>query len=193
MSLAAFPLTHLDLNYPVTFNDTRHGEPQGQDDAASRVSARHVDTDAGIQHLSGSNLVELDLSDVDMTDAGLAHLSGLTKLRRLNLQSANVTDAGVDVLKNPAGARELSLYRTKVSNAGLAKLSLLKNLRSLDLRYSRVTSSGVRDRRRSCRRPSFSSSSRPTLSRTRDGRLGGRRRGDVGLPSGCAPSVAECR
>ena len=76
---------------------------------------------------------------------GLAHLSGLTKLRRLNLQSANVTDAGIDVLKNMPELEELSLYRTKVSNAGLAKLSGLKNLRSVDLRYSRVTSSGVRE------------------------------------------------
>ena len=43
MSLAAFPLTHLDLNYAVTFNDTGMAEPQGQDDAAASVSARHVD------------------------------------------------------------------------------------------------------------------------------------------------------
>ena len=146
MSLAAFPLTHLDLNYAVTFNDTGMASLKGKT-TLQRVYLRGTSiTDAGIQHLSGlTNLVELDLSDVDMTDAGLAHLSGLTKLRRLNLQSANVTDAGVDVLKNMPELEELSLYRTKVSNAGLAKLSGLKNLRSVDLRYSRVTGSGVRE------------------------------------------------
>ena len=70
---------------------------------------------------------------------------GLTKLRRLNLQSADVTDAGIDVLRSMPDLEELSLYRTKVSNAGLAKLAGLKNLRSVDLRYSRATGSGVRD------------------------------------------------
>ena len=80
-----------------------------------------------------------------MTDKGLSYLAGLTKLRRLNLQSADVTDAGIEVLANMPELEELSLYRTKVSNAGLAKLSGLKNLRSVDLRYSRVTGSGVRD------------------------------------------------
>jgi Leucine-rich repeat (LRR) protein len=146
MSLAAFPLTHLDLNYAVTFNDAGMASLKGKT-TLQRVYLRGTSiTDAGIQHLSGlTNLVELDLSDVDLTDAGLAHLSGLTKLRRLNLQSANVTDSGVDVLKNMPELEELSLYRTKVSNAGLAKLSGLKNLRSVDLRYSRVTSSGVRE------------------------------------------------
>ena len=76
---------------------------------------------------------------------GLASLAGLTKLRRLNLQSANVTDEGIDVLKNMSELEELSLYRTKVTNAGLVKLSGLKKLRLVDLRYSRVTSSGARD------------------------------------------------
>ncbi|MEO5742504.1 MAG: hypothetical protein ABIS29_18105, partial [Vicinamibacterales bacterium] len=146
LSLAAFPLTHLDLNYVVTFNDTGMAGLSGKT-TLQRVYLRGTSiTDAGIQHLSGlTNLVELDLSDVDMTDAGLAHLSGLTKLRRLNLQSANVTDEGIDVLKSMPELEELSLYRTRVSNAGLAKLSGLKNLRSVDLRYSRVTSSGVRE------------------------------------------------
>jgi Leucine-rich repeat (LRR) protein len=146
VSLAAFPLTHLDLNYAVTFNDTGMASLK-EKTTLQRLYLRGTSiTDAGIQNLSGlTNLVELDLSDVDMTDAGLAHLSGLTKLRRLNLQSANVTDAGLDVLKNMPDLEELSLYRTKVSNGGLAKLSGMKNLRSVDLRYSRVTSSGVRE------------------------------------------------
>ena len=146
VSLAAFPLTHLDLNYAVTFNDTGMASLKGKT-TLQRLYLRGTSiTDAGIQNLSGlTNLVELDLSDVSMTDVGLSYLAGLTKLRRLNLQSADVTDAGLDVLKNMPELEELSLYRTKVSNAGLAALSGLKNLRSVDLRYSRVTSSGVRE------------------------------------------------
>jgi Leucine-rich repeat (LRR) protein len=146
VSLAAFPLTHLDMNYVVTFNDTGMASLKGKT-SLERLYVRGTSiTDEGIQVLADlTNLVELDLSDVSMTDKGLASLAGLTKLRRLNLQSADVTDAGLDVLKNMPALEELSLYRTKVTNAGLAKLSGLKNLRTVDLRYSRVTSSGVRD------------------------------------------------
>src|SRR5687767_2511824 len=146
VSLAAFPLTHLDMNYVVTFNDTGIASLKGKT-TLQRLYLRGTSiTDAGIQNLADlTNLVELDLSDVDMSDVGLSHLAALTKLRRLNLQSANVSDAGLDVLKNMPDLEELSLYRTKVSNAGLAKLASLKNLRSVDLRYSRVTSSGVRE------------------------------------------------
>jgi len=146
MSLGAFPLTHLDLNYAVTFNDTGMASLKGKK-TLQRLYLRGTSiTDAGIQNLSDlTNLVELDLSDVSMTDQGLSYLSGLTKLRRLNLQSADVTDAGIDVLKNMPDLEELSLYRTKVTNAGLAKLAALKNLRTVDLRYSRVSSAGVRE------------------------------------------------
>src|SRR5688500_16721051 len=112
VSLAAFPLTHLDLNYAVTFNDSGMASLKGKT-TLKRVYLRGTSiTDAGIQHLSGlTNLVELDLSDVDMTDVGLSHLAGLTKLRRLNLQSANITDAGIEVLKNMPELEELSLDR----------------------------------------------------------------------------------
>ena len=146
ISLKQFPLTHLDLNYAVTFNDTGMSSLKDMKTLTKLYLRGTTITDAGIQHLAGlTNLTELDLSDVDMTDAGLASLAGLTKLRRLNLQSANVTDEGIDVLKNMPDLEELSLYRTKVTNAGLARLSGLKKLRLIDLRYSRVTSSGARD------------------------------------------------
>ena len=65
ISLAAFPLTHLDLNYAVTFNDTGMASLKGKT-TLQRLYLRGTSiTDAGIQHLSGlTNLVELDLSDV---------------------------------------------------------------------------------------------------------------------------------
>src|SRR5262249_41505371 len=72
-----------------------------------------------------------------------AHISGLTKLRRLDLLGSIVTDAGLIHLQKMTDLEELNLYRTKVSNAGLAQLAPLKRLRALDLRYSRVTSSAI--------------------------------------------------
>ena len=127
MSLAAFPLTHLDLNYAVTFNDTGMASLKGKT-TLQRLYLRGTSiTDAGIQNLSGlTNLVELDLSDVvddrcrpvaprRADEASPAESAERGRHRR-----------GLDVLKNMPELEELSLYRTKVSNAGLAKLSGLE-------------------------------------------------------------------
>ena len=46
-----------------------------------------------------ANLKGLLLFDTQVTDAGLAHLKGLTKLKHLGLAGAPVTDAGVAELK----------------------------------------------------------------------------------------------
>ena len=196
MSLAAFPLTHLDLNYAVTFNDSGMA---GLKDITTlqKLYLRGTSiTDAGIQNLAGlTNLTELDLSDVAHDRCRAGALAGLTKLRRLNLQSANVTDAGIDVLKNLADLEELSLYRTKVSNAGLAKLAGLKNLRSIDLRYSRVTSSGVRDLAASMPKTEIlmlESSNRESRVAQRT-RPSSPTRESRPSPNGCAPSAAKCR
>ena len=39
------------------------------------------------------------MSDIQITDAGLVHLKGLTGLQTLNLAGTKVTDAGVAELK----------------------------------------------------------------------------------------------
>ena len=66
MSLGAFPLTHLDLNYAVTFNDTGMASLKGKT-TLQRLYLRGTSiTDVGVQYLSDlTNLVELDLSDID--------------------------------------------------------------------------------------------------------------------------------
>jgi Leucine-rich repeat (LRR) protein len=146
VSLSKFPLTHLDMNYVVMFNDDGAAGLKGMTTLSKLYLRGTSITDDGLKSLADLvNLTELDLSDCNVTDAGLASLAKLTKLRRLNLQGAEVTDAGIDVVKNMPELEELSLYRTKVSNAGLTKLAALKNLRSVDLRYSLATGSGVRE------------------------------------------------
>ena len=42
-------------------------------------------TDAGLAHLKGLTNLELDLSGTQVTDAGLSHLKGLTNLSDLDL------------------------------------------------------------------------------------------------------------
>lgn len=57
-------------------------------------------TDSGLEHLKGLTKVEsLILWDSKVTDAGLTHLVGLTNLRWLVLWETKVTDAGVKKLQ----------------------------------------------------------------------------------------------
>ena len=57
-------------------------------------------TDAGAAHLRGlSNLAKLDLSRTEITDAALTHLKVLTKLSSLDLGFTDVTATGVSDLQ----------------------------------------------------------------------------------------------
>ena len=57
-------------------------------------------TDAGLAHLKGmTKLQTLDLADAQVTDAGLKHLHGLAQLKVLYLGGTNVTEAGVQELQ----------------------------------------------------------------------------------------------
>ena len=57
-------------------------------------------TDAGLEHLTGLSKLEfLDLGDTQVTDAGLGHLAGLSELESLNLFNTQVTDAGLKELR----------------------------------------------------------------------------------------------
>ncbi len=53
-------------------------------------------TDAGLAHLVGlTNLTYLDLGKTQITDTVLVHLKDLTNLERLSLDETKVTDAGL--------------------------------------------------------------------------------------------------
>jgi hypothetical protein len=56
--------------------------------------------DAGLEHLKGlTQLQDLRLQWTEVTDAGLVHLNGLTKLKWLDMNATKVTDAGVKDLQ----------------------------------------------------------------------------------------------
>ena len=87
------------------------------------------------------NIVEISLyGDMDtiVSDADLAHLKGLTNLRKLVLDRCG-SDAGLAHLKGLTSLRELSLFQASVSDVGLAHLKGLTNLRTVDLSFTRVS------------------------------------------------------
>ena len=63
---------------------------------------------------------ELDLEGIPLTDDGLAHLAGLVRLRILNLGNTRLTDAGLEHLGGLVQLQSLDLNHTQVTDAGLA-------------------------------------------------------------------------
>ncbi len=68
----------------------------------------------------------LDLSETEVTDAGLKELAGLKSLQTLNLSYTLVTDAGLKELAGLKSLQALNLGNTQVTDAGLKELAGLK-------------------------------------------------------------------
>ena len=62
------------------------------------------------------------LNHTQVSDAGLAHLNGLTKIIFLGLNGTQVTDAGMTHVMGMKKLKGLGLRGTRVSQAGFNKL-----------------------------------------------------------------------
>jgi Leucine-rich repeat (LRR) protein len=101
-------------------------------------------TDGGLEHLKGlTKLQELYLTHTQITDAGLADLQELTKLETLWLDNTQVTDVGLVHLKRFTKLESLSLDNTQITDAGLIHLKGLTSLLGLGLRDTQVTDAAV--------------------------------------------------
>ena len=102
-------------------------------------------SDAGLAHVRGlTGLRGLTLGfGTRETDAGLANLAGLTNLRNLNLRLSNITDAGMVHLAGLIRLEALHLGDTAVGDAGLVYLRRLTELRELELYDTRVGNTGL--------------------------------------------------
>lgn len=80
-------------------------------------------TDRGLAALTGCrSLRRLHLSQTAVSDAGLAHLRGLSELRFLNLFGTAVTDQGLDHLHGLGKLEKLFLWQTKTTDSAVAAL-----------------------------------------------------------------------
>ena len=105
-------------------------------------------TDAGLVHLKGlSKLKQLQLVGTRVTDAGLVHLKELANLQHLTLLPAisepRFTDAGMVHLEGLINLRELNLSQGRFTDAGLVHLEGLTKLEILSLRGTKVTDAGL--------------------------------------------------
>lgn len=99
-------------------------------------------TDAGLACLcSLSKLRELDLGLTQVRGNGLRHLQGLARLEVLT--NPVDTDAGLAYLCKLTGLKVLHLAHARVTPAGLANLRPLVNLQTLSLWNATVTDEGL--------------------------------------------------
>ena len=76
-----------------------------------------------------------------MTDADLAKVARLPRLRSINLAYTRITDQGLEHLAPLKDVRALKLYFAEsVTDQGIVHLKHWKNLEHLDLRGTKVTS-----------------------------------------------------
>ena len=102
-------------------------------------------TDADLDQLDGlnDNLRRINLSQSEITDAGLARIATMPKLVQLRLASGRMTDAGLECLGQLKELRHLHLIGMPIGDAGLKHLHSLKSLESLYLDGTKATDDGV--------------------------------------------------
>jgi len=76
----------------------------------------------------GVQMITVDLSTTQVTDADLKELTALGNITNLNLNGTKVTDAGLKELVGFTNLTSLDLRRTQVTSDGLKQLSRLKNV-----------------------------------------------------------------
>jgi hypothetical protein len=101
-------------------------------------------TDEGLRHIRGlSRLKELVIREAPIGDRGLKYLSGLTNLEQLYLDETSISDAGLRSLKPLRRLKELGLSRTNVGDDGMSVVAGLDKLEYLDLYMTKVDEPGL--------------------------------------------------
>jgi hypothetical protein len=104
-------------------------------DALGQMTDAMLEDVARIEHITTLNLA----GSRRVTDAGVCHLSRLSRLRHLDLSGTSITDHGLEVLRALPELETVSLAWTNVTDAGVAHLSGCERLSGVNLQG---TSSG---------------------------------------------------
>ena len=128
----------------LILGDDSFGNVNGVDFNPLKTENRQI-TGADLRHLkSFPRLNHLVLKNCrQITDAGLAELSGLANLQYLYLNDTPITDAGLVHLARLSSLEELSLTHTQVTGPGLAHLSGLTKLDFLYLYSTGISPAGI--------------------------------------------------
>ncbi len=86
-----------------------------------------------------ANILLLDLSNTEFTDAAVEQLAGFTNLEELRLNNTPITDAHVAQFERLRQLRKLNLYGTQISDAALVALRKLPELRQVNTYETEAT------------------------------------------------------
>ena len=119
--------------------------PLAQNTNLLHVESVSVAKDIGDEQLAllkalAPQLAWLYLNKTKVTDAGMAHLSGLKQLRRLHLANTAITSVGVKQLEGLENLETLNIYGTKVNDDVLESLTKLPKLKKVFLYDTGVSS-----------------------------------------------------
>jgi Leucine-rich repeat (LRR) protein len=132
---------------------------------------RNPNINRDLIHITGlTNLEEMVLENAQVGNAGLAHLSKLPKLKRLNLEKNpitkeitdagmvyikdiisleelvlpyDITDAGVEHLSTMASLKKINLGGHGITDKSMARLAQMKSLERLEILSNNVTDAGM--------------------------------------------------
>ena len=88
--------------------------------------------------------IGVDLSNTWVTDADLAKVARLPRLRSIDLAHTRITDQGLEALAGVTKLQQLSLDSTNVTDASVRFLQGFRQLRKLNLYHTFVTEKGCR-------------------------------------------------
>jgi hypothetical protein len=148
-------LYHLD-GFPRLRRLLLHGR-QATDEGLAHVGRlKHLDTllmwdasevsDAGIAHLSGLKKLKcIHCDHSQITDESLRILAGLPRIEELSLQGNRFTDKGRAYLEGKTQLQQLvlGLGETDITDDGIRHLRGLVNLERLGLQRTHITSKGL--------------------------------------------------
>jgi internalin A len=141
-------LEYVDLR-GVFFGDDALADLRGQHRLQQLVLQHTRVTETGLAHLEGlTSLRKLYISG-DITDRGLASVAGLTHLDKLNLAFTQITDVGLRHLSALPNLKILALEHTRVTDAGIPELKRLVGLSQLSLHRTEITTDGIDELKRS--------------------------------------------
>ncbi|WP_395736792.1 c-type cytochrome domain-containing protein [Prosthecobacter sp.] len=86
----------------------------------------------------------VDLSRSQITDAAADTLAKMANLERLHLENTKITDAGLAKLGALQNLEYLNIYGTKTTDGGIAKLASAKDLKKLFVWETGVTQAGAK-------------------------------------------------
>ena len=119
--------------------DLRHVQKLVQLQALYLATMMEI-SDEGVSHLAGLTKLEfLSLNQTKVTDDGLKYLAELVELRSLDLGGTEVRGPGLVHLKNLRRLERLSLSNLDVSDEDLIALESMKRLISLSLGNTKIT------------------------------------------------------